>query len=1129
MKLSAIFQTCKASLKALPSNELYQSILFSFSLMAILAIAIWFYGPHLYYNQHAPFATVAMRLYAITAAFSLWLLKILLIDFNVRTIRPKDPEIRHHLQALTNRFRGAIEFMKKTSITHAGKPVSLQQLPWFVLLGGPNAGKTAMLAHSKIPFILQKQFGASIPEHFEPSENCDWWLTREGGMIDVPSKYLFTKPNSKKNLAPALWGCFLQLLKQHSGKKYISGIAVAVPFAELTEQNDPEATDRLINTLGKHIRSIEGSLQKKLPIYLIVTKSDLLPGFGEFFSESAEDETSQAWGITIPACNDVDDTAQQFMKRFNAIIKKLNEQLLWRMHHERNPMARPLIKDFPLQMEKLKGSIQSFITKLGHARIQGVFLTSAMQVKPEPETIVIDNDINHDSRSLQIFQDPAAKSRSFFIRQLITDSLFPKQQVIIPVQQPKHWGHYTTYAACAAAVVAACIVFGRDFNEGFRKTQQIENNIVTYRNTLRQFQNPNESLIKTLSFLDTLQQSSQEEENQTIFSRVINYYSNKSQRNAVQIYQHSLQTFLMPEIRNYFANYLDNPINQDAENIYRVLKAYLMLGDTEQFNASYVRDTLFGILPNKFTATAELQHHFDLAAEQFNALPLNDKLIINTRKYLLSLRGSQLGFIILKNISNNAQNSDVLLSRNADENLLFNNNRQDPIAVMFTGRNFTNVYDHEIQVAAFEAANGNWVLGTGIHVSANPTYAAELGEALRADYVKNYVAIWENAVDNIRLQQPHDLQQADAMITALTSYDSPLIKLLNTIHENTYFTPVSSASPKLTAIGQLVDKSNASKAELYGLLTNLQALHDYLQPVLSAENPRKAAFELISDRMKHQGEPDPITKLRLSADQSPLPIKTWINQLSNDTWHYLLKNAMRYMDTSWSEQVATPYRELANRYPFAKNATDEVPLKNFIQFFGKPGSIVSYYNNYLQPFIDTTKTEWSWKQLDGETLPFSPAVLHQVQQAMTIHHAFFPNDDNNLYVPFALQQEKVAANVNKVTLNINNKVIVDKRGAVNNPHVLAWPHDLTGNMTTVEVATVNGKPLLESFPGSWGWFKLINQAYVGTKFKKDILLNFARNSATAEYVLSPQDKTNPFTALNLSQFTLDNQLTTIVS
>lgn len=1134
MKLSAISQICRKALTDLRHNKLYLNTLLSLALLAALGAAIWFYGPDVSFHQHSPLVQPEKRLYALIALSLLWLLKFLLIDMDISNPHLRDAEVRKHIEALINRFRGASEFMKKTTITRDGKVISLQQLPCFILIGAAGAGKTAMLAHSRIPFILQRHFIPSVPEHFEPSENCDWWLTREGGMIDVPSKYLFgstNNKNEKKGLHRWLWKCFLSQIKKHGGKKQIAGIALAIPFAEIMEQDDPEKLSTLILVLAKHIRSIEQSLQKKLPCHIIITKADLLPGFNEFFAESSEDETGQVWGIKLQPCHEIDETTQQFTRRFNALIKKLNEQLLWRLHHERNPMARPQIKDFPLEMEKLKSAVLKFITQLNNPRIQSVYLTSAIQVKPEPETIVIENDVNYDHRAVQVFQDPAAKSRAYFIKQLMAEALFPKREVVIPIQQGRNIKHYTAYAASVLTITAACVILGRDFNVGLQKTQQIQTNIVAYRNILRQFQNPNESMMKTLVLLESLQKSTEAEENKNIFSRLLTYYSDKTQKNAAIVYQHALQAFLMPEVRNYLADFLTRPVNQEPENIYRALKAYLMLGDTSAFDAGYVRDTLTSILPEKFTGTPILLHHFDVAAQQFQPVPLNEKTIINTRKYLLALRGVQLGYIILKSFDSNTQNSDVLLNNNTEENLLFSKSAmEEPISAMFTGRYFMTVFERQTQMAAHEAATGNWVLGTGYHVSANPTYTAELTEALRMEYVKNYTNTWENAIERIRLQKPNDLQQADAMITSLTSYDSPLIKLLNIVHENTYFAPVSTNSIKLQAIGQMVDKNNASKAELYALLSNLQGLHDYVQPVLNAENPRKAAYDLIAERMHHQGEPDPITKLRLAADQSPTPIKSWINQLSNDTWHFLLKNAMRYMDTSWAEDVAAPFQsQIANRYPFATDATDEVPLKKFVSFFGKPGNIVSYYNNFLAPFVDTSKAEWAWKQLDGQPLPFSPDVLHQIQQALSIHHAFFPNDDDNLSVPFELRQHKLAAKLNRVKFNINNKVIVDKPASTSSPYVIAWPHDVDGNLTSVEVSLADKKTQLTEFAGAWGWFKLVNKSYVSAPSKQEIMLNFSEKASPAEYLLSTQNKQNPFLALNMNKFNLATQLTTMDS
>jgi type VI secretion system protein ImpL len=1141
MKLSTKLRTYKHQLRAiLSSNDLPLNTLITLSALGVSSGLIWFYGPLLTIGNLTPLAQADKRGYAIAALFLIWLIKFLNVDLAFpNTWYHKDPEVRRRLNSLIKRFRGAMQFINNTSITHQNKAVSLQTLPWYILVGPANAGKTALLAHSRMPFILQRQFTPSAPERFDPSENCDWWLTRDGGIIDVPSHYLFgsNNPNQNKSrIHQLLWSFFLALIKKQGENKKIIGIAIAIPLADIIKQDDTKSLDAITATITQRIRDIEKELRKRLPCTIILTKCDLIAGFNEFFAESSEDELTQAWGITLPNLNNTDEIEQQVTKHFNALIKKLNQQLLWRLHHERNPMARPPIKDFPLQMEKIKGYILDLIKKINkgpqRCNIQGLYLTSALQPRIVPETSIIDGALNHDQRALQVFQDPTVKSRAYFIKQLITDGLFPSQEAALtPAPYRRGWKQYFIYAASVSAIILAGTLLGRDFRLGLEKTRYIESNLMDYRNVLQQFHNPNESMTKTLTLLQTLQKATLADETKSSLTKILTYYSDKSQHNAVVVYHHALQAFLMPEIRNYLADYLETPINKDAESVYSVLKAYLMLGDMSHFDPGYVRLILSSILPDGFTQTQALLRHFDAAVADYQPLALNQVRITETRQYLLSLRGIQLGYIILKSINSNTQNSGVLLGDNAQASLLFNNGKNaKPITVMFTGRNFMTVFEREIQIAAQEATTGNWILGNDFRASANPTYAAELMEELRAEYVKNYADTWETAIENIHIETPHDLQQADAMITSMTSYDSPLVKLLNIIYENTYFQPVTTASAKLQTLGQLVDKNSPSKADLYELLANLQALHDYLQPVLSAEDPRKAAYQLITDRMQHQGTPDPITKLRMAADQSPMPVKAWINQLSNDTWHFLLKNAMRYMDTSWAEKVVKPYQtQMADRYPFTAEASDEVSLKQFTHFFGKPGIITSFYSTYLMPFIDTTKPEWAWKKLDDNELPLAPKVPQQIQQAMSIHHVFFPNGDDNLYVPFALQQHHVSKNIDRIKLNINNKVIVDQRAKSSSPYVLAWPYNVDGKYSSIEL-TVNGKqPIETDYPGTWGWFKLVHHAYESSRSNKEIILNFSKDKSPAQYLLSTQTKQNPFTSLDLNHFTLTPQLTTIAT
>jgi len=330
--------------------------------------------------------------------------------------------ITHHLQALENRFQGAMHFLKKTKIKKNHRRLGLQHLPWYLLIGSSGAGKTTLLANSKINFILEKQFHQNNIQ-IVPSENCDWWITSDIVLVDVPGRYMTSK-GKKNSLSKMLWQHFLELVKKKRGKQALSGIVIALSLEELmTTQN----REWLINDLKQSLSELRKKFSNDLPIYFTVTKCDLLPGFLDFFNDYSNEELTQAWGITFPptATGSLADT---FVTRFNALIKRLNSHVLWRLHRERNPFAKFYIKDFPLQLERLKEAIVDVVKALTievPINLKGVYLTSATQhivteqATTHPELVPAEEF----QQSFQIMHNPYVSMHSYFIKQFILQGL----------------------------------------------------------------------------------------------------------------------------------------------------------------------------------------------------------------------------------------------------------------------------------------------------------------------------------------------------------------------------------------------------------------------------------------------------------------------------------------------------------------------------------------------------------------------------------------------------------------------------------------------------------------------------------------------------------------------------------
>lgn len=1133
MKLITILKN--QFLAKLPGNDIYFKSFVSIVILSIVAGVLWISGPHLTWGPYAPLVQPEKRFYLIIFLFLVWLLKLLLLDLDAPDpYRYKEPAVRQKLKNLEIRFYGALKFLKKTIISKSEQlhAVRLSSLPWYLLIGPTNAGKTMLLSNSNIHFILQKR-KPSAPQQAQESEQCDWWITREASIIDVPGKYLCSQESIKQgqmklNIYAILWQFFLGLTKYHCGKNGLNGIILTMPLPEIIKENDSKEYRSLMHILFHRIHEIQKFFPRHFPCFILVTKCDLLPGFAEFFAESGNDEINQAWGITLTEAISQEKTPEFINTKFDALIKKLNQQLLWRLHQERNPMARPYIKDFPLQVERVKEYVLDLVKEMHNAKlplvVKGVYLTSALQKKAEPENHIIEESENNIEHALQIFKEPAPISRAYFIKQFFAHALTIPAVQYIPPQHNKIWVNRIAVAIAIFVIAGSAFILGKDFKQSINQAYAIQNYLVDYEAAIQRNQDQDEHLIITSDLLDTLEATAKKSQFKLDAPYLLAFYSYKSQQKASLFYRQALKVILIPQIKNYFEEYLKNPVNKNTEHVYAALKAYLMLGNIQYYDADFVRQTLEEILPKAMQRKPSFMTHVKLALNTaFSTSTLNANLVESSRKYLTSIPSFRLGYIILKNNSHFTGNPIHVGAMTANNEVFINRQVRDEIPAMFTAQTFANILSKEAVTAAKEAAYGNWIIGQTSSDN-NPALANNLLDQLRVAYINNYIDVWETFVANIQLVTPKSLTQLDNMIVTLTSNDSPLLQLLHILHENTYFEPITTSSARLQNLGSLLEKNRESENLLYQLFTSLQALHQYVQAIQRADNEKKAAFEAVSHRMLDPEKPDALARLWITAGKTPEPIKNWMNKLANTTWHFLMQDAGKYLDTSWQEQVIRVYQsEIANKYPFNNKTTREISLEKFASFFGKPGVITDFYQNYLQGFIDTSTPDWHWKTMHDEKLPFSENIVKQIQQAMQIHQVFFPNNDDKLYLQFALQPYQFGKNIKSVKFTINDKQIVDKKPDTHTSHIMSWG---TGNVgkATYHLTLANKKVISKDFPGEWGWFKLVNQSFDSAVNKKDLLINLSHDNLTAKYLLSTEGQVNPFLSAHWRHLNLPQKL-----
>lgn len=184
-----------------------------------------------------------------------------------RTI--SDPNKRAELDRLRQKFqKGLQEFRSR------GKDI--YKLPWYVIIGESGSGKTEAIRHSGIDFPpgLQDELQGS-----GGTVNMDWWFTNQGIILDTAGSMIFSETRATE--APE-WREFLRLLRKARPHCPINGLFLVLSVESLIKDS-ADLIAQKASKLAQQLDLVQRTLDVRFPVYLLITKSDLLTGFREFF------------------------------------------------------------------------------------------------------------------------------------------------------------------------------------------------------------------------------------------------------------------------------------------------------------------------------------------------------------------------------------------------------------------------------------------------------------------------------------------------------------------------------------------------------------------------------------------------------------------------------------------------------------------------------------------------------------------------------------------------------------------------------------------------------------------------------------------------------------------------------
>jgi type VI secretion system protein ImpL len=121
-----------------------------------------------------------------------------------------DPATRQETEALRTRMLEAIGTIKNSKLGQTSGNAALYELPWYMIIGNPAAGKSTAIANSGLQFPFAD---SKIVQGVGGTRNCDWFFTTDGILLDTAGRYSVVDEDR------AEWFGFLDLLKKYRRRR----------------------------------------------------------------------------------------------------------------------------------------------------------------------------------------------------------------------------------------------------------------------------------------------------------------------------------------------------------------------------------------------------------------------------------------------------------------------------------------------------------------------------------------------------------------------------------------------------------------------------------------------------------------------------------------------------------------------------------------------------------------------------------------------------------------------------------------------------------------------------------------------------------------------------------------------
>ncbi|MCP3901447.1 MAG: hypothetical protein GY707_17210 [Desulfobacteraceae bacterium] len=369
------------------------------------------------------------------------------------------------LNEVHSQWKEAITKLKKSHLRKFGNP--LYVLPWYILMGESRSGKTSAIKNSNLSSSLTDVSSDTV---HGGTKHYDWWFLDQAIILDTAGRYSIPidEERDKKE-----WQTFLTLLSKYRKKEPINGVIVTVAANELLNGDLTGLSEKAKN-IRQRINQMMRILGAKFPVYLLVTKMDLVNGFTDFCDHIPDQRDGQVMGYSNEDNNT--NCMEVLEKCMATIFDHIRSLRLVFIQDRINNFA----VTFPNEFMCLRPGLESYVQSLFGEDIyqaaplfRGIYFSSACRQGSPESQFLKEAGIEYES------ENSLDKNKGFFLKSFFNAILPKDRNVFTPLSEFLMW-RKTTLSLGVFSLILICLALSGvlvfSYHNNLKVLNKVDNN-----------------------------------------------------------------------------------------------------------------------------------------------------------------------------------------------------------------------------------------------------------------------------------------------------------------------------------------------------------------------------------------------------------------------------------------------------------------------------------------------------------------------------------------------------------------------------------------------------------------------------------------------------------------------------